>query len=120
MVKLFIVGISRDMSEIELLELFTLHGQVENVTIITDKDSGESKGYGFIQMTDQHGADRAIRALNGMELDGRELSVRIAEDKRAAAQQPAPDTRRPIVMKQGSQNTAKPGFEKKKRPRRQF
>jgi RNA recognition motif-containing protein len=82
--KLFVVGLPRDMEEIKLVELFSAHGIVNTVTIVTDKLSGKSKGYGFLTMADQTGAERAIAALDGSTLDGRQLSVRIAEDKQNA------------------------------------
>ena len=90
MVKLFVVGIPRNMQEIALLELFMTEGQVEMVKIVTDIDTGESKGYGFVHMTDQASADRAIAAFDGMEIENRQINVRIADDKRAAANKPAP------------------------------
>ena len=81
MVKLFIVGFSRDMQEIELVERFSAYGQVNTVTIVTNKETGKSLGYGFLTMTDQAGADRAIVALNGATIGDRQISVRVAEDK---------------------------------------
>lgn len=120
MIKLFVVGFPRDMREIELLELFTLQGQVDQVTIITDKDSGESKGYAFVQMTDQHGADRAIAALNGLNIGEREISVRIAEDKRSVQAPPVQENRRYEPENRGYQKVAKVGYDKKKRPRKSF
>ena len=87
MTKLFVVGIPRDMDEIELLELFSAHGQVGIVTVVTDRDSGESKGFGFVHMEDRAGAERAIAALNGAEIDERKISVRIAEKKQTPAVQ---------------------------------
>jgi RNA recognition motif-containing protein len=81
MIKLFIVGFPRDMEEVELVELFSAYGTVSSVRIITDKDSGISKGYGFLEMTDEAGAQRAIDAMNGASIDEREISVRIAEQK---------------------------------------
>lgn len=81
MTKLFIVGIPRDMDQTELLEIFSLHGVVDLVTIVTDKRTGESLGYGFIHMNDAAGAQRAINALNGAEIDERLISVRIADEK---------------------------------------
>ncbi|MEO3403362.1 RNA-binding protein [Mucilaginibacter sp. CAU 1740] len=81
MIKLFIVGFPRDMEEVELVELFSAYGTVSSVRIITDKDSGISKGYGFLEMTDEAGANRAIDAMNGATIDEREISVRIAEQK---------------------------------------
>jgi len=69
------------MQEIGLVEMFSAHGTVNTVTIVTDKESGESKGYGFITMTDDAGAERAIEALDGISIDDRKLSVRLAEEK---------------------------------------
>lgn len=84
MAKLFIVGFPKDLSQIGLLELFSIHGTVNTVTIITDQQTGESKCYGFVTMTDAAGARRAIAALDGTKLGGRQLSVRLAEDKKPA------------------------------------
>jgi RNA recognition motif-containing protein len=81
MAKLFIVGFPKDMQEIELVEMFSAHGTVNTVTIVTDKNTGESKGYGFITMTDDAGAERAIQELHGIQIDGRTLNVRFAEEK---------------------------------------
>ena len=88
MAKLFIVGFPRDMEEIELVELFSSHGIVDNVTVVTDQITGENKGYGFITMADGAGAERAIAALDQAEIDGRVISVRFAEDKTQAAPSP--------------------------------
>ncbi|WP_295715390.1 hypothetical protein [Mucilaginibacter sp.] len=121
MVKLFVVGIPRTMQEIALLELFMAEGQVEMVKIVTDIDTGESKGYAFVHMTDQAGADRAIAAFDGMEIETRQLSVRIAEDKRASAQKPSPVASKPSFESPGYHKVEKPdGSVKKKRPRRTF
>ncbi|MEO6523024.1 MAG: RNA-binding protein [Mucilaginibacter sp.] len=81
MAKLFIVGFPKDMEEIELVEIFSAHGTVNTVTIATDKDTGASKGYGFVTMNDDAGAQRAIKELDGASIDERKISVRIAEDK---------------------------------------
>lgn len=96
MTKLFVVGFPRDMDKTELLELFSLHGLVDLVTVITDKDTGISQGYGFIHMNDQAGADRAIAALNGAEIDDRKITVRIA-DAKAEPVKPTYQPQRPIV-----------------------
>jgi RNA recognition motif-containing protein len=106
MAKLFIVGFPKDMQEIELVELFSAHGAVNTVTIVTDKDTGESKGYGFITMTDDAGAERAIQELDGMQIDGRTLNVRFAEEK-----QPA----KPVVS---PRRNNRPEVPRLKRPRR--
>jgi RNA recognition motif-containing protein len=73
MAKLFIVGIPKDLETIELVEMFSIHGTVNTVTIVTDRVSGESKGFGFITMTDDTGAERAIEALDGASIDGRTI-----------------------------------------------
>src|SRR5882757_1401000 len=92
MAKLFLVGFPKDMQEIGLVELFTAHGTVNTVTIVTDQNTGESKGYGFITMTDDAGAERAIQELDGRQIDGRTLNVRFAEEKQPA--RPAASPRR--------------------------
>jgi len=106
MAKLFLVGFPKDMQEIGLVELFSAHGTVNTVTIVTDKNTGESKGYGFITMTDDTGADRAIQELDGLQIDGRTLNVRLAEEK-----QPA----KPAVSPRRDNRTEAP---RPKRPRR--
>ena len=81
MIKLFTVGFARETDEMQLVELFSEHGLVHTVTIIRDQLTGTSKGYAFVDMLDQAGADRAIAALNGFETGGRTISVRVAADK---------------------------------------
>jgi len=83
MIKLFVVGFSREMDELQLVELFSDHGLVNTVTIIRDQVTGVSKGYAFLDMLDQQGADRAIAAMNNAVIGERTISVRIAENKRA-------------------------------------
>ncbi len=80
MTKLFVVGFPREMNEMELAQLFAPYGDIKLLTIATDKVSGKSKGFGFIQM-DDNGAHQAIEALNGYPFGDRQLEVRIAEDK---------------------------------------
>jgi RNA recognition motif-containing protein len=118
MAKLFIVGFPKDMEEIELVEMFSVYGTVNTVTIITDKDTGASKGYGFITMTDDAGAERAIAALDGAEIDDRQINVRIADDKNQA--KPSPPK---ISFKKHDSFKREPSYpaappQKKKRPRR--
>ena len=111
MIKLFIVGFPRDMEEIELVELFSAYGTVSTVRIITDKDSGISKGYGFLEMTDEAGAQRAIDAMNGATIDEREISVRIAEQKHQPQQQQQQFSKpKPGFNKVKSQGYNKPRF----------
>jgi RNA recognition motif-containing protein len=122
MIKLFIVGFPRDMEESELAEFFNVYGEVGKVTIVTDKETGESQGYGFLTMTNQIGADRAIAALNGATIDERQISVRIAETKPAISSKVF--TSEPVKLPGGPkyvkvEKSTEPE-KKKKRPRRQF
>jgi len=97
------------MDKTELLELFSLHGLVDLVTVITDKETGISQGYGFIHMNDQAGAERAIAALNGAEIDDRTISVRVADAK--------PEPEPVLPPKPVYHQVSKPGV-KGKRPRK--
>ncbi len=78
MKKLFVGGLSYDTSEDVLKEAFSKLGAVETAIIIKDKMSGRSKGFGFVEMTNDEEADKAIETLNGTELEGRKLTVNVA------------------------------------------
>ena len=71
--KIFVGNLSFQTTENNLTEAFAQHGTVEAVALITDRDTGRSKGFGFVTMTD--GADKAIAELSGSELNGRMLTV---------------------------------------------
>jgi RNA recognition motif-containing protein len=79
MTKLFVVGIPRAMDAGGLKGLFDEFGDVENVTLITDRATGQSKGYGFVDLSDEVSARLAIKELDGAHLDGRTISVRVAD-----------------------------------------
>lgn len=73
--KLFVGNISYDSNENSLEEFFSEAGTVESVNIITDKATGRSKGFGFVEMSTEEEAAKAKEELNGKELDGRPLTV---------------------------------------------
>jgi RNA recognition motif-containing protein len=73
--KLFVGNIPYTSTEDDLKKLFGGIGQVESVSIITDRHSGRSKGFGFVEMSDDKEAEKAIKELNGNELEGRALVV---------------------------------------------
>ena len=73
--KLYVGGLSYDTTEETLKEFFSQAGTVESATIITDKMSGRSKGFGFVEMSNEDEAQKAIKTLNGKELDGRTITV---------------------------------------------
>ena len=70
------------MTEDELKTMFTEYGEVASLNLITDKYSGQSKGFGFVDMPNNAEADKAIKALNKSMLKGREIKVNQAEDRR--------------------------------------
>lgn len=79
--KLYIGGISYNTTEDGLKKYFSQAGNVESATIITDKFSGRSKGFGFVEMATDEEAQKAIETLNGTDLDGRNISVAEARPK---------------------------------------
>ena len=80
--KLFVGNLSYDTNEDALKELFSEAGTVESAVIITDKMSGRSKGFGFVEMSSDEETEKAIEMLNGKEIDGRSLTVNEARPKR--------------------------------------
>jgi len=80
---IYVGNISYSTSETMLEQAFGAFGTVESARIITDRDSGRSKGFGFVEMPDQGEAEAAIAALNGTELDGRSLTVNEARPRPA-------------------------------------
>ena len=73
--KIYVGGLPYSASEEQLSELFSAHGSVDSARIITDKYTGQSRGFGFVEMTSDGEAKTAIDALNGTQMDGRTLTV---------------------------------------------
>jgi len=73
--KLYVGGLSYDTTEDSLKDAFAKAGTVESAVIITDKMSGRSKGFGFVEMSSDEEAQKAMEMWNGKELDGRTLTV---------------------------------------------
>ena len=71
--KLYVGNLSFQTTEAELKDLFTQAGEVDTVRIITDRDTGRSKGFGFVEM--EEGGDKAIAEMNGKDFNGRALTV---------------------------------------------
>lgn len=78
---IFIAGLSFSITEPDLKELFEEYGTVSSAKIITDKFSGRSRGFGFVEMDNEEEARRAIEQLNEAEYDGRTLSVDVAKPR---------------------------------------
>jgi RNA recognition motif-containing protein len=79
--KLFVGSLSWNTDDRGLQEAFAPHGEVTEAKVITDRDSGRSRGFGFVTFSDDEAADKAVAALNQTELDGRTIKVDVAQDK---------------------------------------
>ena len=81
MKKLFVGNLDFGATEESIRSAFEAYGAVERVSLMTDRDTGRSRGFAFVEMTDSAEADRAIAALNGTELNGRALNINEARPK---------------------------------------
>ena len=79
--KLYVGNLSFGTTEGQLEELFGQVGQVESASIITDRNTGRSRGFGFVEMSDEAQAQKAIDELDGKEFDGRSLKVNQAKER---------------------------------------
>jgi RNA recognition motif-containing protein len=73
--KIYVGGLPYSATEQQLTELFAQHGTVESARVITDKFTGQSRGFGFVEMATQEEAKKAIEALNATQMGGRTLTV---------------------------------------------
>jgi RNA recognition motif-containing protein len=78
-VKLFVGGLSYSTSSERLREAFAACGAVDSASVVTDRDTGRSRGFGFVEMSTPEDADQAINRLNGSSLDGRTIQVERAK-----------------------------------------
>ena len=81
MKNIFVGNLDFNTSEDELRQLFQTYGQVDRVSIMTDRDTGRSRGFGFVEMTNAEEGEKAIAALNGSQVGGRTLNVNEARPK---------------------------------------
>lgn len=81
MTKLFVGGLPYSVDNQKLNEIFTAFGQVLSAIVIMDKFTNTSKGFGFVEISDDAAAQKAIKALDGSDLDGRRLGVSIAKPR---------------------------------------
>ena len=81
MKSIFVGNLSYSVTENTLRSLFEAHGAVERAHIMTDRDTGQPRGFGFVDMTNDAGAVKAIAALNGKDMEGRTLEVKEARPK---------------------------------------
>jgi RNA recognition motif-containing protein len=78
---IFVGNLSFNTNEDELRQLFEPHGQVDRVSIMTDRDTGRSRGFGFVEMASNEDGEKAITALNGTQVGGRTINVNEARPK---------------------------------------
>lgn len=79
--KLYVGNLPYGITSSDLERVFQAHGSVESAQVITDRDTGRSKGFGFVEMRDSQEADAAIQALNGQDFNGREMTVNEARPR---------------------------------------
>jgi RNA recognition motif-containing protein len=79
--KIYVGNLSFNTTESSLRSLFQSYGTVESAKVITDRDTGNSKGFAFVEMSSDNEAQAAISATNGIDLDGRQIKVNEAMDK---------------------------------------
>ena len=81
MKKIFVGNLNYSATESSIRSLFETYGAVDSVNIVTDRDTGQARGFAFVEMSSNSDADRAIAGLNGMQVDGRGLNVNEARPK---------------------------------------
>jgi RNA recognition motif-containing protein len=79
---IFVGSLPFKLQEADLKQLFEAYGEVSSVKLINDRETGRSKGFGFVEMPDDESAQQAISALNGSEVSGRTIAVSQAEERK--------------------------------------
>lgn len=83
---IFIAGLSYSITDADLNDLFGEYGEIASAKVIMDRETGRSKGYGFVEMNDEASGQKAIDELNGAEYDGRTISVSVARPRAEGGQ----------------------------------
>ena len=78
---IFVANLSYRIESSDLQDIFEEYGEVASAKIIKDRDTGRSRGFGFVEINDEAAAKKAIEELNGAEYDGREMAVKQAEER---------------------------------------
>lgn len=86
MKRLFVGNLNFESTEEGIREAFLPYGRVDSVTIITDRDTGHSRGFGFVEMATPEEAENAINGMNGLQLDGRAITVSEARQRNQRSQ----------------------------------
>ena len=78
---IYVGNLSYDVTNVRLKGMFSEFGEVTDAHVITDRDTGRSRGFGFVEMESSEAADNAISSLNGKDVDGRQLQVNVAKPR---------------------------------------
>ncbi|MBV8818759.1 MAG: RNA-binding protein [Acidobacteriaceae bacterium] len=81
MTNIFVGNLSFQTSQDQLVQAFSRYGNVERVNVVTDRDTGQPRGFAFVEMTERRDAETAISELNGTDLNGRTMNVNEARPK---------------------------------------
>ena len=81
MKKIYVGNLSFSLSDQDLMTIFAEHGEVASAAVVMDRETGRSRGFGFVEMENDEEANKAIQALNGKEVDGRSLNVNEARPR---------------------------------------
>lgn len=81
--KMYVSNLSFNTGETELRDLFAKYGTVDSASVVLDRETGRSRGFGFVEMSDEDSAQKAMSQLNGKEVEGRPLNVSEARAKSA-------------------------------------
>ena len=92
--RLYVGGLPYQTTEQDLIDLFVQVGQVASATVITDRDSGRSKGFGFVEMGDEQEARSAIERINGINMGDRTITVNEARERQSSDRRPNNNYRR--------------------------
>lgn len=95
MTNIFVGNLSFQTSQEDLTAAFSQYGNVERVNIVTDRETGQPRGFAFVEMTERRDAETAISVLNGAELNGRAMNVNEARPKTEGGGRPGGGGRRP-------------------------
>jgi len=87
--KLFVIGLPYDLDDAELEEIFEKFGTVTSAKVSLDRETGKSRGFGFVEMSDDAAAEKAIAELNGATVEGRSIRVTVARPKTERSGKPA-------------------------------
>ncbi len=94
MTNIFVGNLSFDTTDSDLQATFAAYGSVERASVVRDRDSGQSRGFGFVEMTNNGEATQAMTALNGHDLNGRTLNVNEARAREATGNRGGDNRRR--------------------------